>query len=510
VIPNRTEQLEKLHLEHVVRPAESQKTNGHLHGAGAIPSDEEVLALCRKARNAPKFERLYDRGDLSDYEGDDSRADQALVSMLAFYTQDPEQLDSLFRGSALHRPEKWGKRADYRRRTIEKALGNLAETYGSKAVTHNGTNGHGSSSSQRPNLHRSRTLGRKPAVLRLAEVERPGPRRYRWADLVPFAYPTLIFGAGGVAKSLLALALAAMLALGRGWWLGRALEGGPVLYLDFELDAEEMARRVWQVCEGAGFAEPPGDLFYLSAAGYKVEEAFEVALEACRELGIVLIVVDSLGPALQGDAEAARDTIGFFSRYVDPFKAAGVTPLIIDHQSKVQAGQSYQGKEAFGSVYKTNLARSVIQVEATERAEGTLTVRLRQKKHNFGPLAAPFGVKLTYTEEAVTIEAVELGAAELAEEATLTAPERVKLALADGPKYPWEIAEATGVRLKTVGNTLTGLRKQGVVEATGEKEGRAEQVRLIVPTSQPYRDRTWDDGDPSADLYVNERGEAEF
>ena len=71
--------------------------------------------------------------------------------------------------------------------------------------------------------------------------------------------------------------------------------------------------------------------------------------------------------------------------------------LIIDHQSRLQAGQSYQSKGAFGSVFKTNLARSVIQAQATERGEGTLTVRLRQKKHNFGPLAEPFGVKLSFS-----------------------------------------------------------------------------------------------------------------
>jgi putative DNA primase/helicase len=106
VIPDRTEQLEKLHLKHIVRPAESQKTNGHLHTASTVLTDEQVLALCRKAQNASKFENLYDRGDLADYDGDESRADQALVSMMAFYTQDPEQLDSLFRGSALYRPEK--------------------------------------------------------------------------------------------------------------------------------------------------------------------------------------------------------------------------------------------------------------------------------------------------------------------------------------------------------------------------------------------------------------------
>lgn len=56
-------------------------------------------------------------------------------------------------------------------------------------------------------------------------------------------------------------------------------------------------------------------------------------------------------------------------------------------------------------------------------------------------------------------------------------------ALEQGPAYPWEIAEFTGLAVKTVKNTLTGLRKQGVVEATGETEGRMEQVRLSVPAS---------------------------
>jgi hypothetical protein len=145
-------------------------------------------------------------------------------------------------------------------------------------------------------------------------------------------------------------------------------------------------------------------------------------------------------------------------------------------------------------VFKTNLARSVIQAQATERGEGTLTVRLRQKKHNFGPLAEPFGVKLSFTEEAVSLEAIELDASELAEEATLNATDRVKLALENGPAYPWEIAEHTGLAVKTVKNVLTGLRKQEVVEPTGEVENRTEQVRLSVPASLSlYRDGDGDD-----------------
>jgi aryl-alcohol dehydrogenase-like predicted oxidoreductase len=151
-----------------------------------------------------------------------------------------------------------------------------------------------------------------------------------------------------------------------------------------------------------------------------------------------------------------------------------------------------------------------VQIEATERGEGTLIVRLRQKKHNFGPLAEPFGVKLSFSEEAVTLEAAELKAAELAEEATLTAPERVKLALEDGPAYPWEIAESTSVPLKTVKNVLTGLRKQGTVKPTGATEGQAEQVRLSVPRPNVHRDGTRDTEESLASVYVNEQGEAEF
>ena len=137
-------------------------------------------------------------------------------------------------------------------------------------------------------------------------------------------------------------------------------------------------------------------------------------------------------------------------------------------------------RRAFGSVYKGNLARSVIQAEATECGEGTLTVRLRQKKHNFGPLAEPFSVKLAFSDEAVTLQAVGLKASELAEEVTLTATERVRLALEGGPAYPWEITETTGIPLKRVKNVLTRLRKQGVGEPTGATEGQADQVHLSV------------------------------
>jgi AAA domain len=477
--------VERFYHEH--SPLVDPARNGHHQHAGVSLDDEAIIKLCRKAMNARKFEDLFDRGDTSGYAGDNSAADQALVSLMAFYTDDPDQLDRLFQRSALCR-EKWTGRPDYRRRTIEKAYAGRSETYSKPS-------GSGvSQQSQRPVPIEVGTLGRKLEVVRLGEVERPGPRRYVVEGLVPAGYTTLWHGDGGGAKSMSALSLGVGVAGGAKSWLGRVVEPGKVLFVDFELEAEEQARRVWQLCRGVGLKEPPADLFYLSAVGHPTRNALRAARRACEEHAVTLLIVDSLGPALEGDAETAKDVIGFYRVEIDPFRALGAAVLIIDHQAKLQAGESYQRKGAFGSVYKANLARSVVQAEATERGEGTLSLRIRQKKHNFGPLADPFGVKLAFSEESVSLKAVNLDPAQMAEEATLTAPKRVKLALQDGPLYPSEIAEATGVLVKTVKNSLTELRKNGTVEPTGEKEGREERVRLIVPTSLSLKgDGTRDD-----------------
>lgn len=249
MIGDRREAVLRLHAEHAKQPAPVE-TNGHRPVSAVALDDEEIIQLCRNAKNAPKFERLHDHGDLSEYDGDESRADQAEISMLAFYTQDEGQLDRLFRASALYRPEKWGKRPDYRRSTIEKALSDLTETYvpPSRVNITVGQNGHGKLASPSPSPYKGEGRGRKPELVKLADVKPPGPRQYLLQDLVLSAYVTLLHGDGGVAKSLLALALAVAVAEDSGSWLGRSVEGGPALYLDFELDSEEQARRVYQLC----------------------------------------------------------------------------------------------------------------------------------------------------------------------------------------------------------------------------------------------------------------------
>ena len=87
--------------------------------------DAEVLEKCQNATNGAKFNALW-RGDISGYPSA-SEAELALCSILAFYTQDPSQIERLVRQSGLYR-EKWD-RTDYVTRTIGKALAGVREAW---------------------------------------------------------------------------------------------------------------------------------------------------------------------------------------------------------------------------------------------------------------------------------------------------------------------------------------------------------------------------------------------
>jgi len=92
--------------------------------------DERVIATIRRSRQAAKFDGLW-RGDTSEYAGDDSAADMALCSILAFYCHNEAQVDRIFRGSSLIR-EKWDSRrgdSTYGRQTIAKAWSAMTSHY---------------------------------------------------------------------------------------------------------------------------------------------------------------------------------------------------------------------------------------------------------------------------------------------------------------------------------------------------------------------------------------------
>jgi hypothetical protein len=267
-----------------MQPADEAKAQANGHAkvdlmSGPPSTDEAIIEMLRAAANAPKFEALYDRGDVHAYHGgDDSAADLALLSMVAFYTQDSVQLERIFSSSALGQRSKWRQRRDYRERTIDKALADLGEVY-------------------QASRERSYPIGKSAAALslvRFAKRATPPPREFVVPDLIPRHHATTLYGWGGTAKSLLAMLLSLSVAGGRERFFDRVVAvHGPVLYLDFELDADEQQRRVMQLACGMNMAVPE-DLLYVSTLGFRTHDAIDFALGRCKEYGAVLIVLDSL------------------------------------------------------------------------------------------------------------------------------------------------------------------------------------------------------------------------
>ena len=84
--------------------------------------DDRLIEIISRSRQGSKFDALM-RGEQHSYASHSS-ADFALVSILAFWTQDKAQIDRIFRQSGLMR-EKWDRRTGattYGERTIENAL----------------------------------------------------------------------------------------------------------------------------------------------------------------------------------------------------------------------------------------------------------------------------------------------------------------------------------------------------------------------------------------------------
>lgn len=87
-------------------------------------TDEEILKIAREASNGAKFSALYDGDWSSLYNGDQSRADFALVDMLGFYSRNKAQVTRLFLASQLGQRDKAQKRPRYVSYMVERSFDN--------------------------------------------------------------------------------------------------------------------------------------------------------------------------------------------------------------------------------------------------------------------------------------------------------------------------------------------------------------------------------------------------
>ena len=89
--------------------------------------DQAIKDKAMSAGNSAKFAALW-RGDITGYKSA-SEADQALCNLIAFWTRDASQIERLWLASGLRADDPKIDRADYRQRTISKALADVTTFY---------------------------------------------------------------------------------------------------------------------------------------------------------------------------------------------------------------------------------------------------------------------------------------------------------------------------------------------------------------------------------------------
>lgn len=223
---------------------------------------------------------------------------------------------------------------------------------------------------------------------------------------------------------------------------------GNVLYVDAELDQDEMTRRAFAVSRGLGLQTPPPGVFYHRLSGNIIKNV-DALKKFIRDNNIKLTILDSLTIALL-DADVNSHAVIIPSMKM--LEELG-TVLAIDHTAKRQQipGFSVDNMTQFGSAFKTNLGRSVIHLI---KHPGSIT--LKHEKHNFGKLLNPLEYQMREEEDCIKFVVVELPKEMQAIIAKLT----------DGPLTAQELVQLTGIAQDALIPMLYDAQKRGLVRPT--------------------------------------------
>jgi hypothetical protein len=281
-------------------------------------------------------------------------------------------------------------------------------------------------------------------------------------------HPTVWFGDYGSLKSLAALATAYIVQLPyHDNDLGLITADDPTLclYLDYEDDPSSFRRR-WSALE-RGFGQGTMPILYKRMTT-TLADSVESLQRTISDKNIGLLIVDSLGPAARGNLNDPEPAI----KYHAALRQLAITSLTLAHTSK---DQFTKRRTIFGSVFFTNLARSVWECKAEqETAEDEAVVSLKHAKANLSRLHLPLGYRFTFTDDSITVVKADLRDTGLSGELPLSL--RIKDLLRRGTMTVKEIAEALEANEASVRTITNRLRKKGYLIKTGESWGLKQEA----------------------------------
>ena len=296
---------------------------------GIATTDDEVIARAMGAKNGEKFSKLFQRGDTDGYKSG-SEADEALCTLIAFYTVDAEQIDRLFRRSALMRP-KW-----------DEPHGVEGVTYGqmttAQALAY---------ASTRPDGKATRLSCRFRSLDRLFE-ETSASTVWLAKPYVAEGAITGFVGKPKSGKTTFVMNLVARVVNGK-TFLEHQTTRTPVVYL-----TEERGVTFRQVVRRSGLdgSEQVSFLYWHDTHGISWPDVVDAAIQECKRIEAKLLVVDTLGQfaGLKGDSEYQPGHAREAMRPLQQAASSGLAVLVGHHERKSGGDivDAMLGSAAFG------------------------------------------------------------------------------------------------------------------------------------------------------------------
>jgi hypothetical protein len=299
------------------------------------------------------------------------------------------------------------------------------------------------------------------------EARRPAPENWLVPGWIPRGETTVVYGDGGVGKSLftLALALSGLTGAPVGGW--RVAPVRNVLFLDWESHKGDHEARWWGLTAPTGLPAPTG-IHYRQLHRPLTDVIGSVRAEVAT-LKIDMVIADSLAPASGAEPEGSDAAV----RTMNALRSlAPATRVVTAHVSKMAAEQARGAVRPFGSVYVRNLARSTIFCSQEEQAsQDERVVTYTHTKSNNGSLQRATALRYAFGEEGYVM--ISPVAADLSRSGLTT---RVLDALRRGAKETGTLAEDLDESPAAVKKALQRLENRDkVVRLSGTVGGRGNK-----------------------------------
>lgn len=279
--------------------------------------------------------------------------------------------------------------------------------------------------------------------------------RYRLYPFILEGERNVLYGYGGTGKSKLSGLIAMLVQTGTAMLGMRPIKGN-VLILDWETSQYTVDEWVKAMKTGMHF-ETNETPFYRYCTRGLVEDIAQIQKEVL-ERKIDLVIVDSVGIAIAGDAQSQDIT----RQYFNALRSLKIASLSIDHKP-------HGGNHIYGSIYKTTIARSVFEMCAVQSAGSKiLDIGIYHRKANDIPLIKPLGYRIEFIgDEELTQEAIfsKQDIADIPDlESGLSHKERIANLLKHGSMEVKDIAEELDIK-ETIARAILNRYKRTFVRA---------------------------------------------